>query len=120
MRGCILVGLAIYDTMDLVRGKPMTIDIGMAASMASLVLAGGGLHAAFPHAKVMIHQPRIKEVANDSSEIGFEARVLLELRRNITEIFVRKTGGTFRCITRDMEIDTFMTAKKARDYGINY
>ena len=86
--------------------------------MASLVLAGGGLRAAFPHAKVMIHQPRMKEFEDDSSEIALEARVLLELRISITEIYVRKTGRTSMCITRDMEVDTFMTAEQARDYGI--
>ena len=86
--------------------------------MASLVLAGGGLRVALYHARVMIHQPRMKEFEDDSSEIAFEARVLLELRSSITEIYVRKTGRTFRCITRDMEVDKFMTAKQAREYGI--
>ena len=117
--GFILGGLAIYDTMDLVRGKPIqTIAIGLAASMASVVLAGGGLRVALFHARVMIHQPRMKEFEDDSSEIALEARVLLELRISITEIYVRKTGRTSMCINRDMEVDKFMTAEQARDYGI--
>nr|AMY96119.1 ATP-dependent Clp protease proteolytic subunit [Geranium phaeum] len=117
--GSILGGLAIYDTIDLVRGKEVqTIAVGIAASIASVVLIGGGLRVAFNTARVMIHQPRMKAFEDESTEIAREVGVLLDLRNSITEIYVRKTGRTYMSITRDLEVDKFLTAMQARAYGI--
>nr|AMY96121.1 ATP-dependent Clp protease proteolytic subunit [Geranium phaeum] len=117
--GFALGGLAIYDTLDLVRGKAVqTIAIGIAASIASVVLIGGGLRVAMHNATVMIRQPRMKVFRDEASEIVLESRILLDLRNSITEIYVRKTGKTHMCITRDLEVEKFMTAKDAENYGI--
>lgn len=118
--GFVFAGLAIYDTMDLLRygNKVQTIVIGIAASMASVVLIGGGLRVAFTHAKVMIHQPRMKAFEDESSEIALEARVLLDLRHSITEIYERKTTRPYWAITVDLECDKFMSATQAKKYGI--
>ena len=118
--GFVFAGLAIYDTMDLLRygNKVQTVVIGIAASMASVVLIGGGLRVAFTNAKVMIHQPRMKAFEDESSEIALEARVLLDLRHIITEIYERKTTRPYSAITVDLECDKFMSATQARKYGI--
>nr|YP_009251011.1 ATP-dependent Clp protease proteolytic subunit [Geranium incanum]AMY96022.1 ATP-dependent Clp protease proteolytic subunit [Geranium incanum] len=118
--GFVFAGLAIYDTMDFLRytNKVQTLVIGIAASMASVVLIGGGMRVAFTHARVMIHQPRMKAFQDESSQIALEARVLLDLRHMITEIYERKTTIRYSVITVDLERDKFMTAIQARDYGI--
>nr|AEX10210.1 clp protease proteolytic subunit [California macrophylla] len=118
--GFVFSGLAVYDTMLAVDARVRTLCVGLAASMASIVLIGGieNKRAAFPHARVMIHQPRMKEFEDLTSEVIRETRVLLDLRECITEIYVQKTGQPHWVITADLEWDTYMSAKEAITYGI--
>nr|YP_009111506.1 clp protease proteolytic subunit [Erodium crassifolium]AHH24718.1 clp protease proteolytic subunit [Erodium crassifolium] len=127
--GLVFYGLAIYDTVCAARAR--TLCVGLAVSMASIVLIGGAdsKRAAFPHAetkerlfihiiRVMIHQPRMKEFEDETTEVIREARVMLGLRECITEIYVQQTGQPCWVISADLEWDTYMTATEAKAYGM--
>nr|YP_004221946.1 clp protease proteolytic subunit [Erodium carvifolium]ADU58171.1 clp protease proteolytic subunit [Erodium carvifolium] len=116
--GFVFPGLAVYDTVLAVGAR--TVCAGIAASMASVVLIGGeqSKRLAFPHARVMVHQPRMKDFEDSTSEILMETRVLLDLRERITHLYVQRTGQPHRIIAADLEVDTYMSAKEAVTYGI--
>nr|WVK97329.1 clp protease proteolytic subunit [Erodium stephanianum] len=116
--GFVFSGLAIYDTV--LAAGVRTLCVGLAASMASIVLIGGAENkrGAFPHAWVMIHQPRMKEFEDLAGEVIRETRVLLDLRDSITEIYVQKTGQPPWIIIADLEWDTYMSATEAKAYGM--
>nr|YP_009111600.1 clp protease proteolytic subunit [Erodium gruinum]AHH80611.1 clp protease proteolytic subunit [Erodium gruinum] len=116
--GFVFSGLAIYDTMRSVGVS--TICLGLAASMASVALLGGNFtkRAAFPHARVMIHQPRMKSFEDTLGRVVKEALVLLDLRESVTDIYAHRTGQSWWVLTVDLESDTYMTPKEAKAYGI--
>nr|YP_009050145.1 clp protease proteolytic subunit [Erodium trifolium]AGY60967.1 clp protease proteolytic subunit [Erodium trifolium] len=116
--GFVFPGLAIYDTVLAVGAR--TVCAGIAASMASVVLIGGeqNKRLAFPHARVMIHSPRMKDFEDSTSEVLMETRVLLDLLDRITHLYVQRTGQPRRIIAADLEVDTYMSAKEAITYGI--
>nr|YP_010948717.1 ATP-dependent Clp protease proteolytic subunit 1 [Cardiospermum halicacabum]WMV70289.1 ATP-dependent Clp protease proteolytic subunit 1 [Cardiospermum halicacabum] len=118
--GWVLPGLAVYDTMQFVRPDIETICIGFAASMGSILLVGGAItkRIAFPHARVMIHQPGIGLLVGQVSELILEAEELLHLREVLTTIYVRKTGKPFWVVSEDLERDTFMSATEAQAHGM--
>ncbi len=117
--GVITAGMAIYDTMNFIKCDVSTICIGMAASMASFLLAGGtkGKRYILPNAEVMIHQPS-GGAQGQATEINIAAEHILAIRKRLNEILADNTGRTVEEIARDTERDNFMTAEEAVRYGI--
>uniref|UniRef100_UPI00315C6C37 ATP-dependent Clp protease proteolytic subunit n=1 Tax=Gerbera piloselloides TaxID=41622 RepID=UPI00315C6C37 len=118
--GWVIPGVALYDTMQFVRPDVQTICMGSAASMGSFILVGGEItkRLAFPHARVMIHQPAgsFSEVA--TGEFILEVGELLKLRETLTRVYVQRTGKPLWVVSEDMERDAFMSATEAQAYGI--
>lgn len=117
--GVVTAGLAIYDTMQYIKPDVSTICIGMAASMAALLLAAGtkGKRYALPYSRVMIHQP-LGGARGQATDIEIHAREILRLREIGNEILVRHTGQPLEKVRQDTERDFFMSAEEARTYGI--
>nr|YP_010287068.1 clp protease proteolytic subunit [Hydrocharis chevalieri]UKT61098.1 clp protease proteolytic subunit [Hydrocharis chevalieri] len=118
--GGIIAGISIYDTMQLVLADVYTICIGLAASMASFILVGGEIYKriAFPHARVMIHQPASSRCEGTATDLFLEAEEMLRLRENLAEVYAERTGTPAWIIYEDMERDVFMSAAEAQAYGI--
>nr|QXE45793.1 ATP-dependent clp protease proteolytic subunit [Haloragodendron glandulosum] len=118
--GWVVPGLAIYDTMRFVRPDVHTICMGMAASMGSFLLVGGEItkRLAFPHARVMIHQPASSFYETQTGEFILEAEELLNLRETITRVYVQRTGKPFWVVSEDLERDVFMSATEAQAHGL--
>lgn len=118
--GWIMPGLAIYDIMQSVGPDVITVCIGVAASMGSFVLTGGAptRRIAFPHARVMVHQPASALFEGQTIDFMDEAQEILKLRENLASIYVQRTGQPLWVITRDMERDRFMSATETKEYGI--
>jgi len=117
--GSVSAGMAIYDTMRHVKPDISTICVGLAASMAAILLAGGksGKRFALPHARIMIHQPS-SGYEGTASDIEISARETLRIKAELIEIFARDTGKTNKAIERDMDRDKWLPAKEAKDYGL--
>nr|YP_011027563.1 Clp protease proteolytic subunit [Sedum versadense]WQN01898.1 Clp protease proteolytic subunit [Sedum versadense] len=118
--GWVIPGIAVYDTMQFVPPDVHTICMGLAASMGSFVLVGGEItkRLAFPHARVMIHQPASSFYESQTGEFVLEAEELLNLRETITMVYVQRTGKSFWVVSEDMERDVFMSATEAQAHGI--
>jgi ATP-dependent Clp protease protease subunit len=117
--GMVSSGLAIYDTMQFIEPPVTTICIGMAASMAALLLAAGekGKRYALPHARVMIHQPE-GAFSGQASDIAIHAKEVLTIREVLNKIFAKHTGKSEETIAKDTDRNYFMSSKEAREYGI--
>nr|YP_010313947.1 clp protease proteolytic subunit [Pterisanthes heterantha]YP_010315093.1 clp protease proteolytic subunit [Ampelocissus ascendiflora]UNA63512.1 clp protease proteolytic subunit [Pterisanthes heterantha]UNA64658.1 clp protease proteolytic subunit [Ampelocissus ascendiflora] len=118
--GWVLPGIAIYDTMQFVPPEVHTICLGLAASMGSFILVGGTINKrlAFPHARVMIHQPAAAFYEAQAGEFVMEAEELLKLREIITKVYVQRTGKPLCVVSEDLERDVFMSATEAKTHGI--
>lgn len=118
--GSVSAGLAIYDCMQLVKPDVSTICIGMAASAAAVLLAGGaaGKRFSLPFSRVLIHQPWIEEIGGQASDIDIEAKEILRIRHDTNMILAKHTGKSFEEIAGDTERDFYMDAAQAVDYGI--
>jgi ATP-dependent Clp protease, protease subunit len=118
--GSVTAGLAIFDTMQLVKPNVATICAGFAASAASLLLAGGtrGKRMALPYSKILIHQPSIGQIGGQATDLEIHARELIATRRLIAEIYERTTRKPVEEILRDLERDFYMSAAEAQSYGI--
>ena len=117
--GSITAGMAIYDTMNYIKPKVHTICIGMAASMGAFLLAAGepGKRFALPNAEVMIHQP-LGGAQGQATEIEIAAKRILFLREKLNTILAEKTGQPLDVIAKDTDRDNFMTAERAKEYGL--
>ena len=117
--GSITAGMAIYDTMNYIKPKVHTICIGMAASMGAFLLAAGepGKRFALPNAEVMIHQP-LGGAQGQATEIEIAAKRILFLREKLNTILAEKTGQPLEVIAKDTDRDNFMTAERAKEYGL--
>jgi len=117
--GIVTAGMSIYDTMQFIRPDVSTICIGQAASMGSLLLAGGtkGKRYCLPHSRIMIHQPS-GGFQGQASDIDIHAREVLKLRARLNEILAKHTGQTVERIERDSDRDNFMDAQTAVEYGL--
>ncbi|MET0544811.1 MAG: ATP-dependent Clp protease proteolytic subunit [Caulobacterales bacterium] len=117
--GYVTSGLAIYDTMQYIRSPISTVCVGQAASMGSLLLAGGekGLRVALPNARIMVHQPSggYRGVASD---IERHAEDILSTKRRLNEIYVKHTGQTYENVEKTLDRDFFMTPEQALNFGI--
>nr|ARC98301.1 clp protease proteolytic subunit [Chamaebatia foliolosa]ARC98455.1 clp protease proteolytic subunit [Dryas drummondii]ARD04410.1 clp protease proteolytic subunit [Dryas octopetala var. asiatica] len=118
--GWVIPGVAIYDTMQFVRPDIQTICMGLAASMGSFILVGGEItkRLAFPHARVMIHQPASSFYEAQTGEFILEAEELLKLRETITRVYAQRTGKPLWVVSEDMERDVFMSSTEAQAHGI--
>jgi ATP-dependent Clp protease protease subunit len=118
--GSVSAGLAMYDTMQLIKPSVATICAGLAASAASILLTGGapGKRMALPYSKILIHQPWIGQIGGQATDIEIHARELVATRRLIAEIYERTTGKPIDDVLRDLERDFYLTAREALAYGI--
>ncbi|HLG27919.1 ATP-dependent Clp endopeptidase proteolytic subunit ClpP [Paenisporosarcina macmurdoensis] len=117
--GSITAGMAIFDTMQFIRPDVQTICIGMAASMGAFLLAAGtkGKRYALPNAEVMIHQP-LGGAQGQATEIEIAAKRILFLRDKLNTILAERTGQSVEVIAKDTDRDNFMTAERAKEYGL--
>ena len=117
--GVVYSGLAIYDTMQSITADVATVCTGMAASMASVLLAAGtkGKRSILPHSRVMIHQP-MGGAEGQASDIEITAREILKLKAELYDILVEHTGKSLEDIIRDADRDFWMSAQEALDYGM--
>lgn len=117
--GSVTSGMAIYDTMNFINADVQTIVIGMAASMASIILAAGtkGKRWALPNAEVMIHQP-LGGAQGQATEIEIAARHILKTREKLNQILADKSGQPIETIEKDTDRDNFMSAQDALNYGL--
>lgn len=118
--GSVTAGLAIFDTMQLVRPEVATICAGMAASMGSILLTGGapGKRYSLPYAKILIHQPWVSQVGGQASDVEIAARDLIATRQMLAGIYEKTTKKPVEQILRDIDRDYYMTANEAREYGL--
>lgn len=117
--GSVTAGLAIHDTMQLIRPRVRTICVGLAASMGAFLLAAGekGHRYALPNAKVMIHQPW-GGAQGQAVDIEIHARELLRTRDRLNELLSKYTGKDIEVIARDTDRDYYMTPEEAKEYGL--
>ncbi|MEC9347357.1 MAG: ATP-dependent Clp endopeptidase proteolytic subunit ClpP [Pseudomonadota bacterium] len=117
--GIVTSGLAMYDTMQYIRPKVATLCIGQAASMGSLLLTAGekGMRFSLPNSRIMIHQPS-GGFQGQATDIEIHAREILALRQRLNEMYVHHTGQEMKVIEDAMERDNFMTADRAREFGL--
>ncbi|MHA2620894.1 MAG: ATP-dependent Clp endopeptidase proteolytic subunit ClpP [bacterium JZ-2024 1] len=117
--GSVSAGLAIYDTMQIIRPKVSTICVGLAASMAAVLLAAGapGKRFALPRARIMLHQPW-GGVQGQASDIGIEAREILRIKDLLNSILSTHTGQPLERIVKDTDRNFYMSAEEAREYGV--
>jgi len=117
--GSVSAGLAIYDTMQFIKPDVSTMCVGQAASMGSLLLAGGakGKRYCLPHSRVMIHQP-LGGFQGQATDIDIHAREILKAREQLNMILASHTGQSMETISQDTERDNFKSAEEARDYGL--
>ena len=117
--GVVTSGMAIYDTMNFIKSDVQTIVIGMAASMASVLVSSGTKVKRFglPHSTVMIHQPS-GGAQGQQTEIQIAAEEILKTRKMINEILAKNSGQSFEQVEQDTERDHYLTAQEAVDYGL--
>jgi ATP-dependent Clp protease protease subunit len=117
--GVVTGGMAIYDTMNFLQCDVVTYCIGMAASMSTVLLAGGtkGKRHALPNSRVMIHQPS-GGAGGQASDIAIQAREIIRWRKTLNETIAKHTGKTAAEVEKDSDRDYYMSAEEAKTYGI--
>ena len=117
--GEITAGMAIYDTMRYLKCEVSTICVGMAASMAAVLLSSGakGKRKALPNAEVMIHQP-LGGTQGQATDIAIHAERILKMKKKLNEILAENSGKDLAEIEHDVERDYFLTAEEAMAYGL--
>ena len=117
--GVVSAGLAIYDTMQYIKPDVSTICVGMAASMAAILLAAGtkGKRYALPHSRIMIHQP-MGGVQGQATDIEIHAKEIIKLKNMLNQILSKHTGQPIEKIEKDTDRNFFMSPEEAKEYGI--
>ena len=117
--GSVSAGFAIYDTMQYIKAPVSTICLGMAASMAALLLTAGekGKRFALPYSRIMIHQP-LGGAQGQATDIEIQAKEILRLREVTNGIIVHHSGQTMKKVQNDTDRDFFMTSEQAVEYGL--
>ncbi len=117
--GSVVSGLAIYDTMQYIKSDVSTICVGMAASMASILLAAGtpGKRLALPNSEIMIHQV-MGGFDGQASDVKIQAEHILKIKDKMNKILAKHTGKKLAEIEKDSDRDFFMDAETAKKYGI--
>ena len=118
--GAVTAGLAIYDTMQYIQPKVHTICMGQAASMGSLLLAGGepGCRSALPNSTIMLHQPSMGGFEGMASDLEIQAKEIIKVREQLNLLYKHHTGQTLERIEQVMDRDTFMDVPQAMEFGI--
>ena len=117
--GVISSGLAFFDTMNLIRPDVSTICVGLAASMATVLLCAGtkGKRYALPNSTVHMHQP-IGGAQGQASDVEIAAREMLRLQDKVRQMISESTGQPYEKIAKDTDRDYYLTAGQAKDYGL--
>lgn len=117
--GSVISGLAIYDTIQHIKSEVITVNLGIAASMASFLLCAGsrGRRFALPHSRVMIHQP-MGGAQGQAEDIRIEASQIMRIRNNIVKLYSMMTGQTVDQVILDLDRDNFLSAEEALKYGL--
>ncbi|KFI45470.1 ATP-dependent Clp protease, protease subunit [Bifidobacterium bohemicum] len=111
---------AIYDTMQYIKPDVQTVCLGQAASAAAVLLAAGthGKRLMLPNARVLIHQPAIDQGQGKATEIEIQAKEMLRMREWLEQTLSKHTGQPVERVRKDIEVDTFLTAQEAKEYGM--
>ena len=117
--GVITAGMAIYDTMNLIKADVQTICLGEAASMGAFLLSAGakGKRMALPSARIMIHQP-LGGAKGQATDIEIQAAEILRIKKSLNEILASNTGQSIKKIEKDTDRDYIMTPQEALEYGM--
>ena len=117
--GIVTSGLSIYDTMQYIGPDVVTICMGQAASMGSLLLTAGaaGKRYSLPNSRIMIHQPS-GGCRGQATDIEIHAREILDLRKRLNNIYVKHTGKELSLVEKAMERDNFMSPEEAKNFGL--
>ena len=115
--GSITSGMGIYDTMNFIESKVITIGLGMCASMAAFLLSSGDIRYALPNTEVMIHQP-LGGAQGQATDIKIAAERIIKLKQKLNEILAKNTKQTIKKITEDTERDNYLSATDALNYGL--
>ncbi|MGH3767975.1 MAG: ClpP family protease [Pseudonocardiaceae bacterium] len=116
--GSVTAGMAIYDTMQLIKPDVATYAMGLAASMGQFLLSAGtpGKRYAQPHARILMHQPSAG-VGGTAADIAIQADMLIQHKQELAELIAEQTGQPIDRIIADSDRDRWFTAEQARDYG---
>lgn len=117
--GSVTAGLAIYDTMQYIKCPVSTVCVGMAASMAAVLLASGekGKRFALPNSQIMLHQP-MGGAQGQASEIEITAKQIVKIKEQINAIISKHTGQQYSKVEKDTDRDFYLDPKEAKEYGI--
>ncbi|PIR88399.1 MAG: ATP-dependent Clp endopeptidase, proteolytic subunit ClpP [Candidatus Harrisonbacteria bacterium CG10_big_fil_rev_8_21_14_0_10_44_23] len=117
--GSVVSGMSIYDTIQYIKPEVSTICVGMAASMAAVILAAGAKKKRFalPNSQVMIHQV-MGGAEGQASDIEITAKQIVKIKDNLNKILAKHTGQKVDKVERDTDRDYYMSAKEAKDYGL--
>lgn len=117
--GSVTAGFAMLDTMNFIKPDVQTICVGMAASMASIILTSGakGKRMALPNSEVMIHQP-LGGARGQASDIAITAENILKTKKRLNEIIAETSGQPLERVEKDTDRDNFMSAEEAKAYGM--
>ncbi|MCH7668049.1 MAG: ATP-dependent Clp protease proteolytic subunit [Acidobacteria bacterium] len=112
--------MAIYDTMQFVKPDVSTYCMGLAASAAAVLLAGGakGKRFALPHARIMLHQPHVQGLGGQATDIEIQAREIVKTREEINSIIVDHTNQPLERVELDTDRDYWLGAQEAKEYGV--
>lgn len=118
--GSVTAGMAIYDTMQLIKPDVKTFCVGLAASMGAVLLAAGasGKRYALPNCRVLIHQPMSYGIGGQATDIDIHAREILRTRARLNEILAQHTRQPIEQVEKDTDRDFWMAPEEARAYGI--
>ncbi|MCZ8156306.1 MAG: ATP-dependent Clp endopeptidase proteolytic subunit ClpP [Leptospira sp.] len=117
--GYVSSGMAIYDTMQLIKPEVRTLCIGQASSMAALLLAGGakGKRSALPNSRIMLHQP-YGGAGGQASDIEISAREIVKIKDKLIDLYGKHTGKSSEQVKKDTERNFYMSSEEAKEYGI--
>ena len=117
--GSVTAGLAIYDTMQYIKSPASTICVGMAASMAAMLLAAGepGKRLALPNSEIMIHQV-LGGAEGQASDVKIRAEHILKMKDKMNSLLASHTGQPIKKVEQDTDRDNFMSAEEAKKYGL--
>ena len=112
--------MAIYDTMQFVKPDVSTYCMGLAASAAAVLLAGGakGKRFALPHSRIMLHQPHVQGLGGQATDIEIQAREIVKTREEINSIIVNHTDQPLERVELDTDRDYWLGAQEAKEYGV--
>ena len=118
--GSVTAGMAIYDCMQLIKPDVSTICIGMAASAAALLLCSGakGKRFSLPYSRILIHQPWIKSIGGQATDVDIHAREIIKTKETLNNIIANNTGQPLEKVKRDTERDYYMSATEDVEYGL--